>query len=259
MARNSREGGGKSRGENGQRRKEDKKELFLRVAREVFARRGYHGVTIADITEEAGVGKGTFYLYFNSKEALFQEVVRDAVQRLRQALGKAVGHIDDPYTRVRDSVPVIFEVCRKEALLYLVIFQETSVVAQESPEGYRSYYAPLVRDFNRVIQEGVRRGIFYVRNAEVVSHGMIGLMGSLIYQWLLLVSRGEVSERDTGDMVETIADFVCHGLMGRPIPPPEEIDEKLKNLYRGQLEEVKEKRRELEGLEKALRSLLDRS
>lgn len=242
---------------NNSARRENKKELFIRVAREMLSRKGYHDVTIADITEEAGVGKGTFYLYFPNKEALFHEVIRDAIQRLRIALGRAVGGIDDPYTRVRESVPVIFNVCREEAGLYLVIFQETALVDKGYPESYRSFYAPLVRDFRRVIEEGVRRGIFHVRNPEVVSHGMIGLMASLIYQWLLLVSQGGVPESYQAEMAEAIADFICHGLAGKPLPGPEKVDAQTKSLYRRQLEELRARKLELESLEKTLRSLLN--
>lgn len=65
---------------------DDKRRLILDAALEVFAERGFHGTTIPEIAAAAGVGAGTLYRYFEHKEALVNEVYRDAKLRLRAAL-----------------------------------------------------------------------------------------------------------------------------------------------------------------------------
>ena len=52
-------------------KREAKKKGIIEAAARVFARRGYSGTVMADIAEESGIGKGTLYEYFKSKEALF--------------------------------------------------------------------------------------------------------------------------------------------------------------------------------------------
>ena len=54
--------------------KEARREHILRSATRCFGRRGYHMTTIDDIAVEAGVSKGTPYVYFESKEALFSQL-----------------------------------------------------------------------------------------------------------------------------------------------------------------------------------------
>jgi len=54
---------------------EQSRELLLSIAKEEFALRGYHETKISGIVEKAGVTQPTFYLYFENKEALFQELV----------------------------------------------------------------------------------------------------------------------------------------------------------------------------------------
>ena len=49
---------------------------LLDAAEQVFAELGYHEASIVKITEAAGVAQGTFYLYFDSKQAIFDELVR---------------------------------------------------------------------------------------------------------------------------------------------------------------------------------------
>jgi len=65
---------------------DDKRRRILDAALKVFAARGYHGTAVPEVAEEAGVGTGTLYRYFETKEALVNEVYRDAKARLRAAL-----------------------------------------------------------------------------------------------------------------------------------------------------------------------------
>ncbi|XTR51997.1 TetR/AcrR family transcriptional regulator [Pseudarthrobacter sp. So.54] len=62
---------------------------LLQAAETVFASVGYHEASIVKITEEAGVGLGTFYLYFEGKQAIFDEVVEDLNRRVRHAMTDA--------------------------------------------------------------------------------------------------------------------------------------------------------------------------
>ena len=69
---------------------------LLEAAESVFAELGYHDASIVKITEAAGVGQGTFYLYFASKKDVFDELVVDLNHRVRQAMTEARLAGDDP-------------------------------------------------------------------------------------------------------------------------------------------------------------------
>ena len=56
-------------------RREHRRALILRAAVETFSARGYHRTRIADIIKSAGIARGTFYLYFDSKNAIFLELL----------------------------------------------------------------------------------------------------------------------------------------------------------------------------------------
>lgn len=72
-----------------------KRRQILEASREVFARTGYHGARVEDIARQAGVGKGTVYEYFASKEDLYQEMVLqladDYMAELAQGLQGGAG------------------------------------------------------------------------------------------------------------------------------------------------------------------------
>ncbi len=54
--------------------KANKRELILAAAREIFGEKGYHTATSEEIAKRAGVGKGTIYQYFDSKQEIFTEM-----------------------------------------------------------------------------------------------------------------------------------------------------------------------------------------
>ena len=68
------------------KRGERTRRRLLEAAEAVFAELGYHDASIVKITEAAGVGQGTFYLYFASKKDVFDELVRDLNRRVRHAM-----------------------------------------------------------------------------------------------------------------------------------------------------------------------------
>jgi AcrR family transcriptional regulator len=65
---------------------DDKRRRILDAALRTFADRGFHGTSVPEVAAAAGVGTGTLYRYFEHKEALVNEVYRDAKLRLRSAL-----------------------------------------------------------------------------------------------------------------------------------------------------------------------------
>jgi AcrR family transcriptional regulator len=81
--------------------KTERRQQILINARDVFAKRGYHAAKIDDIVAAAGIARGTFYLYFEDKRAIFEEIVDKTFARL----GAAVMRVDtEEPTRVRPQI-----------------------------------------------------------------------------------------------------------------------------------------------------------
>src|ERR1041384_8698515 len=67
---------------------EARRAAILAAALEEFTARGYEGARLDDVAKRAGIAKGTIYLYFADKEALFQELVRSMVHPVLGMLEK---------------------------------------------------------------------------------------------------------------------------------------------------------------------------
>jgi AcrR family transcriptional regulator len=76
--------------------REEAKSRILEAANKVFAERGYHEATMDDIAKRLGVSKGAIYLYFSSKEDLFEAMCKTAPQAFKEILYSSFGDEANP-------------------------------------------------------------------------------------------------------------------------------------------------------------------
>jgi len=69
------------------------------AALELFTRQGFHGTNIRDIAEKAGVSQGAIYMYYPSKEAIFEGLVRSYRHCMRRFLERVFRALEDPFSR----------------------------------------------------------------------------------------------------------------------------------------------------------------
>jgi AcrR family transcriptional regulator len=82
------------------RRAEERPREICAAALEVFAEKGFAAAKLDDIARRAGVSKGTLYLYFEDKEALFRAVVRDTIAPNLTAIRQTIEGSDLPFAEV---------------------------------------------------------------------------------------------------------------------------------------------------------------
>jgi len=69
---------------------------ILQAAKAEFATRGYHGTAVSDVIRRAQIARGTFYLYFKSKHALFERLLDDAFEEIHSRIKTIRVGADDP-------------------------------------------------------------------------------------------------------------------------------------------------------------------
>jgi AcrR family transcriptional regulator len=102
-----------------------RRQAILDAALTVFAARGYEAARLDDVAAQAGVAKGTLYLYFEDKQALFEALVRSAVSPILDTVGQALAAADAKTADILDFAFAAFhrEVLstRRRLLLRLII------------------------------------------------------------------------------------------------------------------------------------------
>ncbi len=87
------------------RRRED----ILDAAVQLFARRGFAVADMQELADTAGVGKGTLYRYFPSKDELFLAAADRVMLRMRAEIDRATAGVEDPLERVQKAIRAFLE------------------------------------------------------------------------------------------------------------------------------------------------------
>ncbi len=157
------------------------REALVRAAREVFERDGYLDARITDITTEAGVAAGSFYTYFNGKEAAFEAVMDEINEamlhpRLRELAGR-----DDPVAVIEAANRAYLIAYRRNARLMGLMEQ----VAQIDPE-FRKLRVQRARAFvernARAISRLQERGLADRElDPRLAAHAMSAMVSRMAY------------------------------------------------------------------------------
>ena len=129
----------------------DKRDLILRAATKLFARRGFFNTQVADVAREAGIAAGTVYLYFQSKDdlliSIFERTMLQGIEAARQAL---VG-VSDPVERLRQLARVHLARLGQDRDL-AVVFQ---VELRQTTKFMERFSATLLQDYLRAIRDAI--------------------------------------------------------------------------------------------------------
>lgn len=154
---------------------------LLEAAERVFESLGYHEASIVKITEHAGVGLGTFYLYFAGKQEIFDEVVEDLNRRVRHAMTEAASAEINRIAAERAGFRAFFRFTAEHPALYRIIRQAEFV----SPGALRLHYGRIVEGYIEGLKAGQLTGEVRAMNPEVAAWALMGIGELIGMRWVL--------------------------------------------------------------------------
>jgi AcrR family transcriptional regulator len=157
---------------------------LLESAREVFAQRGYHATSITDLVEAAGVARGTFYLYFESKHAIFLALVEDLLSELRGAvsgvrLGPDAQPIEDQLARILSRA---LTTIRDRRDLTRILFREAVGLDAEVDALLEAFWDQLHRWLAESVRSGSALGFLRDVEPETTASCVIGAVREVAWR-----------------------------------------------------------------------------
>jgi AcrR family transcriptional regulator len=173
-----------------------------------FAENGYHPTSVAEIVRGMGVGKGVFYWYFDSKEELLGEILRDAQLDLRRRQQQFIEADTDPDPLRRIELGI------RATMHWIDDNRHLSTLFQFAATEER--FAPVIRrgrevtidDVARHIKEGIVEGRIRDIDPNVLAHAILGATNHLARVLLIEL-------QDPPDEVADAAVAFCLGGLGR--------------------------------------------
>jgi len=121
---------------------EQRREQILRAATRVFAAKGYHGASVTDIINAAGIARGTFYLYFEGKREIFSELVDVLLARLLNCMKRVDLSAGSPpwVDQIKANVMRISNVLYEEQELTLILYNHAMGLDEDFDKKIREFY-----------------------------------------------------------------------------------------------------------------------
>ncbi len=147
---------------------------LLRAARTVFGQKGYHAAGVSDIVAEAGVARGTFYNYFESKRSIFQAVLLGLMDEVAGVVVpiELDRSIED---QLRTNLELIVEAALNEEVGRL-LFAEAAGIDDEADAALRAFYGAAAARIEKALRHGVRLGLVRDGDLGLTARCLLGMV-----------------------------------------------------------------------------------
>jgi AcrR family transcriptional regulator len=158
------------------KQREYRRAAVLAVARQVFSQKGYHATSIDDLIAAADIARGTFYLYFESKRAIFDELLDELFQTLRAVVRRIevgpgapppIEQMDATVERVLDTLVANREMAR-------ILLREAVGIDQDFDRKLGEFYDRIVDMIASALRNGRQMGLVRDLDERVVARAVLG-------------------------------------------------------------------------------------
>jgi AcrR family transcriptional regulator len=191
------------------------KETIIRESTKLFLANGFRGTSVKEITEAAGIGRGTLYWYFKSKdeilECIFREWERKYVDGLIETVGRCEGNFVKKYKAFHKYATEYARDDRELALASNTLLNEIVGSNTEAEKVVKEIYEKYRRFVEGMLEDGKRDGSVKAEaNPTVYAHVVMAIHSGMLVQWFV---GGETL--DVRTFVRTFRDFFLDGITGR--------------------------------------------
>lgn len=185
---------------------EKTRRLIFNAAEKVLGRNGINRANISEITREAGVAQGTFYIHFDSKKDLVEGFVKYINHELRQELQRYVSTARDRRDAEQAGILAFFEFIRRHRGIYRVV-PEFEMIGKEVGLWY---YKKIEAGYIKGIEQGVAKGEIRNLPAIFLTRSLMGLTHFIGLKWVIWENNPQA--RVPAQVVKEILEFIFFGL-----------------------------------------------
>jgi len=193
------------------RAKQERRRQILSAAKAVFSEAGYHGASIHAIIERAQIARGTFYLYFESKAAVFDSILDQAMAELRARMHRIeVGDpaAPAPQVQLRAQVVATLEYIVTDRPLATLLLSAGHTPDVDASERLDMFFAEVRGLLRRALETGMEIGLVRPCRPELVAAAMLGMTRGVIE---LLVRQADPTPVD--DVVNEMLMVALRGVL----------------------------------------------
>ncbi len=181
---------------------------ILAAAVQVFSEQGFRCTEVQQIADVAGIGKGTVYRFYPTKDELFQAAVDDVMQRLTAQVDGAVRMIEDPLEHLRKGFRAYMAFFQAHPEAIELFVHESAEFRRISKPRYFAY-----SDMSRQAWIGVYQRLIDSGRCRVTDpQQILDTIGNLAYG-SVLVNRISGRNQSLDEMADQLLDMILYGVL----------------------------------------------
>jgi AcrR family transcriptional regulator len=189
-----------------------RRSVILLEAEKVFAARGFHTATMADIAGASGYAVGTLYQFFESKEKLYMSMIGEKMALLYDNMTAAAEGETDAIMKLRALILSYFQFFEDNIDFCNLFFRYDTASLSDGRIFLRNQmFEEFVRQsryIDGILSEGVGKKLLKSMNAEDMSFAMSGMIRGMIFGWMMNERRESLTDKAT-----LIMDTFLHGFL----------------------------------------------
>jgi AcrR family transcriptional regulator len=188
--------------------RQERREQVLKHAKRIFARKGYHRTNVADIISRAGIARGTFYLYFENKKDLFEELLQQVLTEMATRIHRLKPGPDapNPVDQLRDNLRRVVEYVLAERELTDILLNHSVGFDRELDARILEFYDRIAAAIKRSLDLGIEMNLVRTADTRAIAYCILGAIKEMV----AMLSREPAA--DTSALVEEILEFGLRGV-----------------------------------------------
>jgi len=210
-----------------ERRRTERREAILIAARQVFRDKGYHQASVHDIIDDARIARGTFYLYFASKQEVFSQLVDEFLRLIRGQVRRISleAGAEAPLDQLRSNFRRVVATVVEHDDLATIILRDPISFDEESRARVNHFFDQVLSMIEDALRVG--QGLRLVRHCDVHMVAVTALGGLRLALIHMLMAYGDdpvvrARERAFGQ-AEAVADELMAFFLRGMTPPPASV------------------------------------
>lgn len=197
----------------------ERRRHILTKAAELFGDNGYHATSISQIIEAAGIARGTFYLYFDNKRALFDELLDDMLQGIASRIRTVEISTGGPSARdqIMQNLKNVIELLKENRAFLSILLEGAVGLDKGFADKLADFYEGAAKIVRASLDLGQKMELVRPCNTHIAALAVIGGLKEILHD-ILRHDGGRIADIEA--LASEVLDLFTRGVLAKGVSIP---------------------------------------
>lgn len=187
---------------------------IYRASEELFATKGYDGVSISDIASLAGTSKSLIYHHFENKQQLYEATIKKSVNRILNTIKPGIDKKQTPREKILSFIKQYLKAIKENKSLYYALVRETVNLESPSSKYVLSQSISVINILSQIIKEGIDKEEFKKINPDAAAFSLFGMLNAHVTEEAAIFAGVHQRKRNLNldEIIQTNTEIFLEGI-----------------------------------------------